>query len=97
MTQKHAIRERMCIATRKKQPTTGLLRVVSRVDTNGLITIEPDPEKILPGRGAWIEPSLEAYAIAEKRNAFGRALKIKGSFDSSAVREYIEEKRKTDH
>ncbi|MDO4910914.1 MAG: YlxR family protein [Corynebacterium sp.] len=86
----------MCIATRRKAPVTSLLRIVAQ-EIDGDFYAVPDAKKKAPGRGAWIEPTPESYAIATRKNAFGRALRVNGNIDTSAVREYIEEKRKTDH
>lgn len=80
-------RFRTCIATRRVQPDTSLLRVVA--DTDASNRVIPDPQRRLPGRGAWLTPTVEAYEIAEKRQAFRRALRMKRNPDSSPVREYI--------
>lgn len=81
------IRIRTCIATREARPDTQLLRVV--VDPEDSARIIADPERRLPGRGAWITPTLEAFELAETRRAFGRALRVAANTDTSDVREYI--------
>ncbi|KAA8746820.1 DUF448 domain-containing protein [Corynebacterium tuscaniense] len=78
---------RMCIATRRLQPATKLLRVV--VDPADPTRIIPDPKRIMPGRGAWITPTLVACEQAESRRAFGRALRVSAKVDTSHVRKYI--------
>ena len=35
----------------------------------------PDPERMLPGRGAWLHPDLECFALATARRGFDRALR----------------------
>ncbi|EPD69889.1 hypothetical protein HMPREF1219_00834 [Corynebacterium pyruviciproducens ATCC BAA-1742] len=81
------VRQRTCIATRKTVADTELLRVVHDQGTPSRVI--PDPRRRLPGRGAWLAPTMEAYEIAEKRQAFGRALRIGRKPDTSLVREYI--------
>jgi predicted RNA-binding protein YlxR (DUF448 family) len=44
----------------------------------------------MPGRGAWLTPSVDAYDQAVKRRAFRRALRLDRDPDTSAVREYLE-------
>ena len=85
----HVDRTRTCIATRTRKPEGHLLRMVARLD-GGAPRILPDPRRRLPGRGAWITPTLEAWATAEKRRAFGRALKVSANADANPVREYLE-------
>ena len=80
-------RIRTCIATRRALPDTDLLRVVA--DKEAPHRVIPDTQRKLPGRGAWLTPTLEAYDIAEKRRAFRRALRLKANPDSSMVREFI--------
>ncbi|WP_245531604.1 YlxR family protein [Corynebacterium capitovis] len=78
---------------------THLLRLVAAPDGSGRVL--PDPSRSLPGRGAWITPTLEAFELAEKRRAFGRALRLTAPPDVRDVRAYIagvakEPKRKED-
>ncbi|GAA1802585.1 hypothetical protein GCM10009749_08350 [Agromyces neolithicus] len=40
---------------------------------------------MLPGRGAWLHPTLECYRLAVQRRAFTRALRIRGEVDTSNV------------
>lgn len=80
---------RTCIATRSTQPRDTLLRVVAQTRDNGDIVIVPDPHCCLPGRGAWITPHAQALALAEKRHAFSRALKVPAPVDVREIRAYI--------
>ena len=43
------------------------------LDPDGVVT--PDLEQKLPGRGAWLSSTAEAFASAEKRNPFPRAFR----------------------
>ena len=43
----------------------------------------------LPGRGAWVHPDLGCVDAAERRKAFGRALRT-AITDTSAVREWTD-------
>jgi predicted RNA-binding protein YlxR (DUF448 family) len=67
-----------------------LLRVVAVVRGsdqvgNDLISIEPDPMRIRPGRGAHLHPDPVCLALAERRRAFGRALRISGVVDTGPL------------
>jgi hypothetical protein len=69
-----------------------LLRVavIGNLGENGDVTVVgPDPARRLPGRGASLHPDPACYALAEKRRAFGRALRVAGVLDASAVHEYV--------
>jgi uncharacterized protein len=44
----------------------------------------------MPGRGAWLTPTVDAYELAVKRRAFRRALRLEREPDTSDVRAYIE-------
>jgi len=50
----------------------------------------PDPERRLPGRGANIHPDLACLAQAERRRAFGRALRVAGVPDTTGLREHLD-------
>lgn len=78
---------RTCIATRQSRPAHELLRVVAQGSPKDVVV--PDPKRKLPGRGAWIIPTLAALDIAEQRKAFGRALRVSGNLDTGPVRTYI--------
>ncbi|MEV1130896.1 YlxR family protein [Agromyces sp. NPDC049794] len=71
---------RTCIGCRSRAPRSSLLRVVLRNSQ-----IVADASAVLPGRGAWIHPTLECYRLAVRRRAFGRALRIRGEVDTSNV------------
>ncbi|MGB0878291.1 MAG: YlxR family protein, partial [Mycobacterium sp.] len=46
-----------------------------------------DTARTRPGRGAWLHPDPECLRAAIRRRAFGRALRITGSPDITAVEE----------
>ena len=72
---------RTCIGCRGRERSTDLLRVVV---VDGVVI--PDLRRRLPGRGAWLHSSTECLDAAERRRAFGRALKVSGQLDTTRVR-----------
>jgi len=80
---------RTCIGCRKRELAVELLRVVA-VGGNGLQAVTVDTARKLPGRGAWLHPTQACLDVAIRRRAFARALRITGSPDITAVREYFE-------
>jgi hypothetical protein len=71
-------------------PDTELLRVVIDAnDPHGSRAVA-DPFRRLPGRGAWISPTLSALELAERKHAFKRALRTSASVDTGQVRRYLE-------
>ena len=50
----------------------------------------PDPQRCLPGRGAWLHPDLGCLDVAERRRAFGRALRVTDQLDTTGVRDFLE-------
>ncbi len=71
---------RTCIGCRSRAPRASLLRVVLQ-DSK----VVADASTALPGRGAWLHPTLECYRLAVRRRAFGRALRTRGEVDTSNV------------
>ncbi|MCI2958997.1 YlxR family protein [Agromyces atrinae] len=71
---------RTCIGCRSRAPRSSLLRVVTR--ESQLIA---DPSATLPGRGAWLHPTLECFQLAVRRRAFGRALRVTGELEATHV------------
>ncbi|PYY35189.1 YlxR family protein [Curtobacterium sp. MCJR17_055] len=76
---------RTCIGSRRRATRSSLLRVVALSDGS----VVADPKAVMPGRGAWLTPTVEAYELAVKRRAFRRALRLERDPDTSAVREYL--------
>lgn len=54
-----------------------------------MVTLVPDPAGRLPGRGAWIHPSAACLEQAERRRAFGRALRLTTGTNLDRVRAYV--------
>jgi predicted RNA-binding protein YlxR (DUF448 family) len=48
-----------------------------------------DETASLPGRGAWLSPTMEAFESAVKRRAFRRALRLDSDPDVTAVRDHM--------
>jgi predicted RNA-binding protein YlxR (DUF448 family) len=63
--------------------------VVAASTGNGEYVLIVDAAGSLPGRGAWLHPVPQCVQQAIRRRAFGRALRIAGSPDTSAVVEYV--------
>ena len=76
---------RTCIATAQTRPKHELLRFVLSPD--GVVTFDVNGR--LPGRGLWITPSAEAFAIATKKNLFSRAAKTQVRVPSDLVEQVI--------
>ncbi|WP_342319934.1 YlxR family protein [Corynebacterium mayonis] len=97
-----AIRCRTCIAYRRTLHDSHLLRLVEDPQQPGRVLA--DPSRSLPGRGAWITPTWEAFELAEQRRAFSRALRMSAPAELGHVRTYLasiagdpHEVRKTEH
>jgi uncharacterized protein len=67
-----------------------LLRVVAVRGGNDDCVLTVDAAGNLPGRGAWVHPDQQCLHVAIRRRAFGRALRITGSPDTSAVVEWFD-------
>ena len=81
---------RTCIGCRKRAAATELLRVVAEPGS-APIRVMPDPRRCAPGRGAWLHPTTECAELAQRRRAFGRALRCAEPTDPSPVCSYIAE------
>jgi predicted RNA-binding protein YlxR (DUF448 family) len=80
---------RTCIGCRKRELAVELLRVVAVDGGNGESAVTVDSARKLPGRGAWLHPDLQCLDAAIRRRAFGRALRITGSPDTTVVVEHV--------
>jgi predicted RNA-binding protein YlxR (DUF448 family) len=92
---------RTCIGCRKRAAAAELLRVVvapapaepanrAATEAPGLLAV-PDPRCRAPGRGAWLHRDPGCVALAERRRAFSRALRVPGYVDPAPVAEYVAE------
>ncbi|HEX6755085.1 MAG TPA: YlxR family protein [Mycobacteriales bacterium] len=79
---------RTCVGCRQRAPASELLRVVV-VDGPSGSRLVPDPRRRSPGRGASLHPVAGCLDLAERRRAFGRALRVTGALDAAALREYV--------
>jgi uncharacterized protein len=61
-----------------------LIRVVAAGDE-----IVPDVTFRLPGRGAYLHPSLACLERAQRRKAFPRALRLSAALPTGKVAEYL--------
>lgn len=76
---------RSCIACRKKESWTDLLRIVLVNDQ-----VEPDPHHNKPGRGAWLHPqSLDCLEKAVQRRAFSRAFKSSADVKVELLEDFL--------
>ena len=83
---------RTCIGCRKRASAAELLRVVATSGADGAgqpVPVVPDPRHRAPGRGAWLHPDLACVELAQRRRAFGRALRVAGTIDASPVHEFV--------
>ncbi|HEU0239194.1 MAG TPA: YlxR family protein [Micromonosporaceae bacterium] len=55
----------------------------------GRFDIVPDPTRRRPGRGAHLHFDPACLALAARRRAFGRALRIEGAIRTDAVAEFL--------
>ena len=80
---------RTCVGCRRQAARHELLRVVVADDGTGPVLV-PDPGRRLPGRGANLHPTPDCLALALRRRAFSRALRVTGSPAGGQVQEYVD-------
>ncbi|NLU69695.1 YlxR family protein [Streptomyces sp. HNM0574] len=76
--------ERTCVGCRECSDKRGLLRVVL---IEGRCV--PDLRGTLPGRGAYVHPTVACLEQAVRRRAFNRAFRGPGPFDTADLREHV--------
>jgi predicted RNA-binding protein YlxR (DUF448 family) len=86
---RHTSPVRTCIGCRKRVPASELLRFFVAVRDGDHLRLQPDPDRRLPGRGAHLHPDPACLALAERRRAFGRALRVAGVLDTGPVAEAL--------
>jgi predicted RNA-binding protein YlxR (DUF448 family) len=80
------------VGCRQRAVATELLRVVAADGASpdgSARTVIPDPARRLPGRGASVHPDPACLALADRRRAFGRALRVTGVLDTAPLHEYL--------
>ncbi|WP_369371931.1 YlxR family protein [Promicromonospora sp. Populi] len=87
---------RTCVGCRGRDQRSALLRLVLDCSTHGEAVAGPqrivvDVRACLPGRGAWVHPEPRCLALAERRRAVPRALRVDGPLDLSEVRAHLGE------
>ncbi len=78
---------RTCIGCRERADKSTLVRVVAVGESP--VTVTPDPDGRLPGRGANLHPDPGCLELAVRRKAFGRALRVSGELDLTPVRTLV--------
>ena len=79
---------RTCVGCRKRAPASDLIRFVAAACGDSFL-LKADPSRRLPGRGAHLHPDPACFALAERRRAFGRALRLTGVADTGLLAEHI--------
>ena len=79
---------RTCVGCRERAPASSLIRFVA-VLRGEVLLLKADPSRRLPGRGAHLHPDPACFALAERRRAFGRALRLTGVPDTGSLAEHI--------
>ncbi|HEX4788314.1 MAG TPA: YlxR family protein [Actinospica sp.] len=79
----------MCVGCRERGAQNLLLRVVAVPTEPGAHSVRPDPRRRLQGRGAYVHPRPACLALAEKRRAFPRALRLPGPLDLGPLRDAL--------
>jgi uncharacterized protein len=85
---------RTCVGCRSRAEKSDLLRVVAVEAGAGSTSarrLVPDPRGRLPGRGAYLHRDRGCLELAERRRAFPRALRLIGTLDTGALRQWFEE------
>ena len=73
---------------------TELIRVVAVADDTTVL-LTPDLRRSAPGRGAHLHSTTACLDLAERRRAFGRALRVEGPVDTVLVRQLVEARSST--
>jgi uncharacterized protein len=65
------------------------LRFVAIEQSPGQFSAVPDPARKRPGRGAHLHPGQGCFALAQRRRAFGRSLRVTGVVDTGELAEAV--------
>ena len=79
---------RTCVGCRARAAKSELLRVVA-VGDGPYRSLLVDLRGGAPGRGAHLHPTPDCLALAERRRAFPRALRVDGALDLAPLRAEI--------
>ncbi|MBY4108685.1 YlxR family protein [Rhodococcus fascians] len=82
---------RTCVGCRERVSAADLLRIVVREAGSYEFALVPDIRHSMSGRGAWLHYNRECLHNAERRRVFGRAFRISGNVESSAVSDVLDE------
>ncbi len=74
--------ERTCVGCRQRCAQPLLVRLALQ---GSILTLGKD----VPGRGAWLHPTVTCLQLAERKSAFGRALRFSGPIDTAEVRSHL--------
>ena len=85
---------RTCVGCRATGLRSALLRVVAVTGSTDVLVV--DVNRTMPGRGAWLHPDPGCLEKAERRRAFGRALRVAGQPGTDAVHRHLEEQQEQD-
>jgi predicted RNA-binding protein YlxR (DUF448 family) len=78
------------VGCRNRAAASDLLRIVVESTADGETRrLVPDLRGGMPGRGAHLHPNPECLALAERRKAFGRALRAEGPLDLTPVQKQV--------
>jgi len=80
---------RTCIGCRERAAASELLRFVAVEHSPGQFSAVPDPARNRPGRGAHLHPGPGCFALAQRRRAFGRSLRVTGVVDTGELAEAV--------
>ena len=86
---RRAYPERTCVGCRSRAPASELLRFVAIDRGTDRFSLVPDPARRRLGRGAHLHPDPACLAMAERRRAFGRALRLTGVVDPGPLAEAV--------
>ena len=75
---------RTCLGCRSRDDRSALLRMVAREGQ-----VVPDSSASLPGRGAWVHPTVSCVEAAVKRRAFDRALRSGSGLAAGTVLAHV--------
>jgi predicted RNA-binding protein YlxR (DUF448 family) len=81
---------RTCVGCRNRAAKHELLRVVAKDLGEGLELV-PDPGGRAPGRGAHLHLSSGCLALALRRRAFARALRVHGGLGTARLEAHVRE------